>query len=100
MEARLAKERQERVDRAAGYDYDKAALRQEFGGDTELDELVAAGGLVGSGGEHARHEPWREHGLNAGALVGAAQFQDPRDVESHVETTNRVDRVNELREWL
>jgi len=30
----------------AGYDNDEDAWRQEFGSDTELDELEAAGGLV------------------------------------------------------
>jgi len=96
----LEKERGKRVDRGAGYDHDKAALRQEFGSDMELDELEAAGGLVGSGGGNGQHELWREHGPNAGALVDEAQFQDPGEVESHVEKTNRVEREKELRRWL
>jgi len=46
------KERGKRVERTAGYDNDEEALRPEFGSDMELDELEAAGGLVGTRGEH------------------------------------------------
>ena len=94
MEARIAKEWGKRVERTAGYDNAEDALRREFGSDTELDELEAAGGLVDTGGGHGRQEPWREHGPNPGALVGAAQFQDPGEAESHVEETDREDREN------
>jgi len=69
-------------------------LRREFGSDTERDELEAAGGLVDTGGGHGRHEPRREYGHNPGALVGAAQFQDRGEAESHVEETDREDREN------
>jgi len=94
LEARIAKERGQRVERTAGYDNDEDALRREFGTDRELDELEAAGGLVDTGGGHGRQEPRREHGPNPGALVGAAQFQDPGEAESPVEETNREDREN------
>ena len=93
MEARIAKERGKRVERTAGYDNDEDALRCEFGSNTELDELEAAGGLMDTG-EHGRQEPRREHGPNPGALVGAAQFEGPGEVESHVEETDRQDREN------
>jgi len=94
LEARIAKERGKRVQRTAGYDNDEDALRQAFGSYTELDELEAAGCLVHTGGEHGRQEPRREHGPNPGALVGAVQFQDPGEAESHVEETDREDREN------
>jgi len=94
LEARIAKERGKRVERTAGYDNDEDALRREFGSYTELDELEAAGGLVDTGGGHGRQEPWREHGPNPGGLVGAAQFQDPGEAESHVEETDGEDREN------
>jgi len=94
LEAQIAKEWGKRVERTAGYDNDEDALRREFGSDTELDELEAAGGLVDTGGGHGRQEPQREHGPNPGALVGAAQFQDPGQVELHVEETDREDREN------
>ena len=94
MEARITKERGKQVERTAGYDNDEDALRREFGSDMELDELEAAGGLVDTGGEHGRQERRREHGPNPGALVGAAQFQDPGEAESHVEETDREDRKN------
>jgi len=84
LEARIAKERGKRVERTAGYDNNEDALRREFGSDTELDELEAAGGLVDTGG-HGRQEPRREHGPNPAALVGAAQFQGPGEAESRVE---------------
>ena len=93
MEARIAKQRGKRVERTAGYYNDEDALRREFRSDTELDELEAAGGLVDTGG-HGRQELRREHGANPGALVGAAQFQDPAEAESHVEETDREDREN------
>ena len=93
MEARIAKERGNRVERTAGYDNDEDALRREFGSDTERDELEATGGLMDTGG-HGRQEPRREHGPNPGPLVGAAQFQDPGEAESHVEETDREDREN------
>jgi len=80
--------------RTAGYDNDEDPLRREFGSDTELDELEPACGLVETGGGHGLHEPRREHGPNPGALVGAAQFQDRGEAESHVEETNREDREN------
>jgi len=94
LEARIAKKRGKRVERRAGYDNDEDALRREFGSDTELDELEAAGGLVDKGRGHGWHEPRREHGPNPGALVGAAQFLDRGEAESHVEETNREDREN------
>jgi len=93
LEARIAKERGKRVHRTAGCDNDENALRRAFGSDTELDELEAAGGLLDTGG-HGRQEPRREHGCNPGALVGAAQFQDPGEAEAHVEETDREDREN------
>jgi len=93
LEARIAKERRKRVERMAAYDNDEHALRREFRSDTELDELEATGGLVDTGG-HGRQEPRREHAPNPGALVGAAQFQDPGEAESHVEETDREDREN------
>ena len=68
-------------------------MRQEFGSDTELDELEAAGGLVDTRG-HGRQEPRREHGPKLGVLVGVAQFQDPGEPESHVQETDREDREN------
>jgi len=94
LEARIAKEWGKWVERTAGYDNGADALRWEFGTDTELDEAEAAGGLVDTGGGHGRQEPRREHGPNPGALVGAAQFQDPGEGESHVEKTDRDDREN------
>jgi len=83
----LLQERGKQVERTAGYDNDEDALRRDFGSNTELDELEAAGGLVDSGG-HGRQEPRREHGPNPGAQVGAAQFQGPGEGESHVEETD------------
>jgi len=94
LEARIAKGRGKQFERMAGYDNDEDALRREFGSDPELDELEAAGGLVDTRGRHGRQEPRREHGPNPGALVGAAQFQDPEEAESHVEETDREDREN------
>ena len=94
MKARIAKARGKRVERTAGYDNNEDALRREFGSDTELDALEAAGGLVDTGGGHDRHEPRQKYGPNLGALVGAAQFQDRREAESHVEETDREDREN------
>ena len=94
MEARITKERGKQVERTAGYDNDEDALRRKFGSDTELDELEATGGLMDTGGGHGQHEPRREHGSNPGALVGAAQFQDCGEAESHVEETDREDREN------
>jgi len=88
LEARITKERGKRVQRTAGYHNDEDALRREFGSDTELDGLEAAGGLMDTGGP-VWQEPRREHGPNPGALVGAAQFQDPGEAESHVEETDR-----------
>ena len=76
-----------------GYDNDEDALRREFGSDTELDELEMAGGRTNSG-RHRQREPQREHTANPGALVGAAQFREPRDTESQVEETDREDREN------
>jgi len=88
------KEQGKRVERTAGYNNNEKALRWEFGSNTELDELEAAGGLVFTGGGHGRHEPQREHGPNPEVLVGAAQFQDCGEAESHVEETDREDREN------
>jgi len=93
LEARIAKERGKRVKRTAGYNNDEDALRREFGSDTELNELEAAGGLVDTGG-HGWQEPRREPWPNPGALVGAAQFQDLSEAESHVEKTDLEDREN------
>jgi len=78
----------------AGYDNDEDALRREFGSDTELEDQVAAGGLVDTGGGHGGHEPRQEHGPKPGALVGGAQFQDHGEAESHVDETNREHREN------
>jgi len=94
LEARIAKERGTRFQRTAVYDNDEDVLRREFGSNTELDELGAAGGLVATGGGHGQQEPGREYGPNPGALVGVAQFQDPREAESQVEETDRKDREN------
>jgi len=94
LEARIAKEWGKRVERTAGYDYDEEVLKREFGSDTKLDELQAAGGLVDTGGGHGGQEPRREHGPNPGALFGAAQFQEPGEGESHVEETDREDSEN------
>ena len=93
MEARITKEPGNRVERMAGYDNDKDALRREFGRDTELDELEADGGLVDRGG-HGRHQPRRDHGPNQRVLVGAAKFQDGGEAELHVEETDLEDRGN------
>jgi len=87
--ARIAMEWGKRVQRTAGYANDEHVLRWEFGSDTEMYELEAAGGLADSGGGHGRQEPRREQGPNPGALVGAAQFQDPGKAELHVEETAR-----------
>jgi len=94
LEARIAKERGKRVQRTVGYDNDEHALRREFGSDTELDKLEAAGSLIDTGGGQGWQEPRREHGPNPGALVGAAQFQDPGEAESDVAETDREDRQN------
>jgi len=94
LEARIAKEWGKRAERTAGYDKDEGALRQEFGSDTGLDKLEAAGRLVDTGGGHGRQEPRREHGPNPGALVGAAQFQDPGEAESHVEKP--IERIGRM----
>jgi len=94
LEARIAKERVKRVERTAGYDNDEDTFRREFGSDTELDELEAAGGLVDTGGGHGRHVPRREHGPNPGALVVAVQFQDRGEAKLHVEETDRENREN------
>jgi len=93
LEAKIAKERGKRVERTVGYDNDEDPLRREFGSDTELDELETAGGWVDSG-RHSQRELQQEHGANPGVLVGAAQFQEPRDTESQVEETDREDREN------
>jgi len=93
LEAKIGKERGKRVQRTVGYDNDKDALRQEFGSNTELDELETAGGRADSG-RYSQREPQREHGSNPGALVGAAQFQEPSNTESQVEETDREDREN------
>jgi len=76
-----------------GYDNDEDVLRREFGSDTELDELETAGGRLDSG-SHSQRKPWREHGVNLGALVGAAQFREPGDTESQVKETDREDKEN------
>jgi len=94
LEARIAKERGKRVERTVGYNDDEDVLRLEFGSDTELDELKAAGSLIDTRGGHGRHEQQQEHGPNLGALVGAVYFQDAREVESHVEETHQEDREN------
>jgi len=52
-----------------------------------------AGGRADSG-RHSQRKPQREHGVNPGALVGAAQFREPRDSELQVEETDREDREN------
>ena len=82
-----------RVERTVGYNNDENALRLEFGSDTELDELETAGGRADSG-SHSQRGPQGEHGVNPGALVGAAQFRETRDTESQVEETDRADREN------
>jgi len=93
LEAKIAKERGQRVERTVGYDNDEDALRREFCSDTELDELETAGGHVDSA-RHSQREPERENGANPRALVGAVQFREPRDTESQVEETDREDREN------
>ena len=90
MEARIAKERGKLVERMAVYDNDENALRREFGSDIELDELEVAGGLPDTV-EHRWRERPCEHGVNAGVLARAAQFQRPADLESQVEETDRED---------
>ena len=92
MEARIAKEWGKLVERTAVYGNDEDTLRREFRSNTGLDELEATGDAMDTGGGHGRHKPWREHGPNPGALVGAAQFQAGREAESHVEETDREDR--------
>jgi len=87
------KERGKRAGRTVGYDNDEDALRQEFGSYPELDELETAGRCTASG-RHSQHEPQREHWVNPGALVGAAQFQEPRATELQDEETNGEDRKN------
>ena len=86
MEARIAKERGKRIERTAGYDNDEYALRREFGSDTELDELEAAGGLVDTGGRHGQQEPRREHGPNPGALVHQQKNLFHRTYRARVQT--------------
>jgi len=93
LEAKIAKERGKRVERMVVYDKNEYALWREFGSDMELDELETAGGHADSG-RHSQREPQREYGANPGALVGAAQFREPRDTESQVEETGREDREN------
>ena len=93
MEAKIPKVRGKRVERMVGYDNDVDALRREFGSDTELDELEMAGGRTDSG-RHSQREAQREHGANPGALVGAAEFLEPRDKEPQVEECDREDREN------
>ena len=67
----------------------------EFGSDTSgMNWRPLAASWIQEGGGHGRQEPRREHGPNPGALVGAAQFQDPGEAESHVEETDREDREN------
>jgi len=93
LEGKIAKEWGKQVERTVGYHNDEDALRQEFGSDTELDELETAGSRADSG-RHSQRGPQREHGANPGALVGAAQFREPRDTESQVEETDQEDREN------
>jgi len=93
LEAKIAKQRGKRVERTVGYDNDEYALRRGFGSDTELDELETAGGHTDSG-RPSQRVLQREHGANPGALVGAAQFGEPRDTESQVEETDREDSEN------
>ena len=90
LDARIAKEGGKLVERTAGYENNEDALRQECGSDTELDELQVAGGLPDTVKDHRRKQP-REHGVNAGVLGGAAQFQRPADIESLVEETDGED---------
>jgi len=90
----MVKERGKRVEMTVGYDNHEDALRRWFASDTEPGELDATGGLMDTGGGHGRQELRREHGPNPGALVGAAQFQDPGEAKSHVEETDREDREN------
>jgi len=78
LEARIAKERGKRVERTAGYDNDEDVLRREFGSDTELDELEAAGCLMDTGGGHGRQEPRREHEPNPGAWLVQRRSKTPR----------------------
>jgi len=85
--AKIGKERGNLVARTVGHHNDEDALRQELGSDTKLDELETASGRTDSG-RHSQREPQREHGANPEALVGAAQFREPRDTESQVEETD------------
>jgi len=94
LEARIAKKWGKRVERTARYHNAKDSLRQEFRSDTELDELEATGDLKDSGGGHGRHQLQCEYGPNPDALVGSRQFQDPGEMESHVEEPNPEDRGN------
>jgi len=93
LEAKIAKKWGKRVERTVEYDNDEDALRQEFGSDTELDELEMAGGHADSG-RNSQRKPQRDHGSNLGALVGAAQFREPKDTELQVEETDREHREN------
>ena len=91
MEAKIAKELGQPVERMVAYDYDEDALRREFGSDKELDELETAGGRTDSG-RHSQREAQREYVGNPGALVGAAKYREPRETESQVEETDQEDR--------
>ena len=93
MEPKIGQERGKWVERTVEYDNDEEALRRELGSDTELDALETAGGGADSG-RHSQRKPRPEHGANPRALVGAAQFREPRATEWQVEETDREDREN------
>jgi len=93
LQAKIAKERGESVQRTVAYHNDEHALRQEFRSDTELDELEMAGGCPDSG-RHSKREPQQKHGANPRPLVGAVQFREPGERESQVEQTDGEDREN------
>ena len=86
----MVKERGKLVERKAGYENDENILKQEFGSDTELDELEVAGGLPDTV-EHHQHAQPHEYGMNVGILASTAQFQRPVNLESQVEETDRED---------
>ena len=56
--------------------------------------MEAAGGLVETAGGHGWQERRREHWPNPGELVGAVEFKDHGEAESHVEETDRENREN------
>jgi len=70
LEARIAQERGEHVERTAGYSNDDDALRWEFRIDLEpeVSELMA-GGHANLGRQQGQWEPQRNQGLDLRAVV-------------------------------